>query len=339
MATAWDTTHRPTVAGQGALLTVAGLFAVPAVASTVLRLVPPTDDITALAASFIAYGLLAYAVVMACLLTALLRARRRAALAALTGLSALLAAGHLVWLGPLFVPNGRPVTSEPFTVLTLNLHAGAADPAVVADLANQADVVVLVETTPAAMTGLAAEGWDARFPHAIGDPRREGSNTAVFSRFRLSQARLLGRSNFSQWSVAVEVPDLGLVRLFAVHPCNPYCGGGRWYTEHEVIRAAVAAHGDGPLVVAGDFNAVAEQGPMQRLHRLGLRSATDLAGAGWLPTYPTGGPLPPLLPIDHVLVSERLTATAVTAATVPGTDHRGLLVRIAGASRGPEPDR
>jgi endonuclease/exonuclease/phosphatase (EEP) superfamily protein YafD len=329
-ATTWDTTRRSARTGQGALLAVAGLFAVPAVASTVLRLVPPTDDTTALAAAFIAYGLLAYAVVLLCLLVALVRARRRAALATLSGLTVLLTAAHLVWLGPLFVPNGRPVTTEPFTVLTINIRNGEADPAALADRAAEADVVVLVETTPAAQAGLAAQGWDARFPYAVGDPRREGSNTAVFSRFRLSRGTLLGRSNFNQWSVAVEVPDLGLVRLLAVHPCNPYCGGGRWDIEHEVVRAAVAAHGSGPLVVAGDFNAVAEQGPMQRLHRLGLRSATDLVGAGWLPTYPAGGLLPPLLPIDHVLLSDQLTATAVTALTVPGTDHRGLLVQVAG---------
>lgn len=328
VAAVWDT-RRSSATGQGLLLTVAGLFAVPAVASTVLRLVPPTDDTTALAAAFIAYGLLAYAVVLGCLLAALVRARRRAALAALVGLTALLTAGHLAWLGPLFVADRRPVRTEPFTVLTLNLYNGRADPAVVADLGERADVVVLVETTRAAQTGLAAEGWDDRFPYAVGDPRSEGSNTAVFSRYRLGRGSQLGRSNFSQWSVPVEVPEVGLVRLLAVHPCNPYCGGGRWHAEHEVVRAAVATHGSGPLVVAGDFNAVAEQGPMQRLHRLGLRSATDLAGAGWLPTYPTGGLLPPLLPIDHVLVNERLTATAVTAITVPGTDHRGLLATIA----------
>jgi endonuclease/exonuclease/phosphatase (EEP) superfamily protein YafD len=328
--TAWDSTHRSSVAGQGVLLTMAGLFAIPAVATTVLRLVPPSDDTTALAAAFIAYGLLAYAVVLGCLLLALVRARRRSALAALTGLTALLTAAHLAWVGPLFVANHRPVATRPFTVLTLNLHAGEADPAVVADLGDQADLVVLLETTALAQTRLAAEGWDTRFPYAVGDPRDEGSNTAVFSRFRLSRGTILGRSNFSQWSVGVEVPDLGLLRLLAVHPCNPYCGGGRWHTEHEVVRAAVVANGTGPLVVAGDFNAVPDQGPMQRLRRLGLRSATDLVGAGWLPTYPAGGRLPPLLPIDHVLVNERLTATAVTTVTVPGTDHRGLLATLAG---------
>ena len=49
--TAWDTAHRPARTGQGILLTVAGLFANHAVASTVLRLVPPADDSTAQAAA------------------------------------------------------------------------------------------------------------------------------------------------------------------------------------------------------------------------------------------------------------------------------------------------
>lgn len=325
----WDSRSaaRP---GQALLLAAAGLFAVPAVASTVLYLVPPADDATALVASFVAYGLFAYAVVLVCLLVALVRARRRPALGGLALLTALLTAGHLAWLGPLFVPDLRPARTEAFTVLVLNVYNGAADPGAVAAVAAQADVAVLVETTAPLQTALAAEGIDERFPHVVGDPRTEGSNTAVFSRFRLSRGALLGRSNFAQWSLAVEVPDLGLVRLLAVHPCNPYCGGGRWAAEHEMVRAAVAAHGDGPLLVAGDFNAVDGHGPLQRLRRLGLRSATDLVGAGWIPTYPAGRALPPLLPIDHALVNDALTVTDLTAVTVPGTDHLGLLVTIAG---------
>ena len=83
-------------------------------------------------------------------------------------------------------------------------------------------------------------------------------------------------------------------------------------------------------MVPGDFNAVDEHGPLRQLRRLGLRSATDLAGAGWVPTYPAGRTIPPLLPIDHVLVNDRLTATGLRAFTVPGTDHRGLMATLAG---------
>ncbi len=63
---------------------------------------------------------------------------------------------------------------------------------------------------------------------------------------------------------------------------------------------------------------------MQALHRLGLKSATDVAGAGWLPTYPANRRIPPLLPIDHVLINEDLTATSVTSFALSGSDHRGL---------------
>lgn len=326
---AWDTRRAPG-RGQALLLTLAGLLAAPGVVSTVLYLVPPTDDATALVAAFLGYGVLAYAGALLSLLVALLRARRKRRLAVVAGLVALLTVGHLAWLGPLFVPDGRPAATRSFTLLTLNAYAGSADPAAVARLAETADIVVLVETTAALQQELAAEGFDERLPYAVGDPRDEGSNTAVFSRFRLGRGTLVGPSSFAQWSVPVEVPDLGLVRLLAVHPCNPYCGGGRWYSEHERLRRVVADHGEGPLVVAGDFNAVDGHGPMQRLRRLGLRSATDLTGGGWVPTYPADRTVPPLLPIDHVLVNSALTVTELTAATVPGTDHRGLLVTIAG---------
>lgn len=329
-ATTWDA-RRAHVPGQALLLTLAGLLAVPGVVSTVLYLVPPSDDATALVAAFVAYGVLAYAGALLCLLVALLRARRRLGPALAAGLLAVAMIGHLAWFGPLFVPDRRPAATRSFTLLTLNTYAGSAEPAAVARLAATADVVVLVETTAALQQELAAAGFDERFPYAVGDPRHGGSDTAVFSRFRLGRGTLVGPSSFAQWSVPAEVPDLGLVRLLAVHPCNPYCGGGRWSTEHARLRGVVADHGEGPLVVAGDFNAVDGHGPMQRLRRLGLRSATDLTGGGWVPTYPADRTLPPLLPIDHVLLNPALTATRQTAVSVPGTDHRGLLVTIAGS--------
>jgi endonuclease/exonuclease/phosphatase (EEP) superfamily protein YafD len=117
----------------------------------------------------------------------------------------------------------------------------------------------------------------------------------------------------------------------AVHPCNPYCGRNRWSAEHDVLRDAVIDNLDQPLIVAGDFNAVDDHGPMQALRRAGLKSATDVAGAGWIPTYPADGPLPPLLPIDHVMINSDLTATSISSFAINGTDHRGLFATLAGA--------
>jgi endonuclease/exonuclease/phosphatase (EEP) superfamily protein YafD len=325
-------TRRPSPAGQGVLLTVAGLLLVPATAATVMRLVPPTDDATALLASFIAYGVIGYAAALLCLVVALIRARRRLALAIVSAIVALLTALHVAWLGPLFVPDHRVARTPPFTVMSLNMYAGSADPAKVAETARQADVVILVEVTPRAVRALESMGWYQRFPYSVGNSERGVGGTAVFSRFRLSNAKRVGPSEFQQWMVTVDVPGIGPVQLLAVHPCNPYCGGGRWRSDHQLIRNTAAQSNDtAPMIIAGDFNAVPDHGPMQQLRRMGLRSVTDITGAGWLPTYPANRRLiPPLLPIDHVLLNDRLTATSVTTFAAAGSDHLGLLTTLAG---------
>jgi len=300
------------------------------VSTTVMRLVPPTDDATALLASFIAYGVIGYAFALLCLVVALVRARRRLALGICATVVALLTALHLAWLGPLFVPDHRVPRTSPFTVLSLNMYVGSADPADVAEAARQADIVILVEVTPGALRALEGRAWDQRFRYSVGGTQKGVGGTAVYSRFPLSQARLIGPTEFQQWALVVDVPGLGSVRLVAVHPCNPYCGGGRWRSDHQLINDAVAQDRNAPIIVAGDFNAVPDHGPMQQLRRMGLRGVDDVAGAGWLPTFPANRRIPPLLPIDHVLVNDRLTATSARTVAVDGTDHLGLITTLAG---------
>jgi endonuclease/exonuclease/phosphatase (EEP) superfamily protein YafD len=298
-----------------------------------MRVLPPTDDAPAQLAAFIPYGFIGYVVAVVCLLVALARARRRLVLTVITVCVAALTALHLAWLAPLFVKDHRPAAMPDFQLMSLNMLHGQADPREVASHAAQADIVILVEATPAALSGLTTLGWDERFPYSLGDLNDGYFNTAVYSRFPLSHGRLIGGgTSFQQWVTTVRVPNVGSIRLMAVHPCNPYCGGNRWNAEHEALRQTVIDNLDQPLVVAGDFNAVDDHGPMQALRRVGLKSATDVAGAGWLPTYPADGPLPPLLPIDHVMINKDLTATSVSSFAVSGTDHRGLLAMLARAA-------
>jgi endonuclease/exonuclease/phosphatase (EEP) superfamily protein YafD len=315
---------------QPLLFTVAGLALLPALAATALRVFPPADDMTAQLAAFIPYGLLGYLVALSCLLVALVRARHRSVPAVITVGVAVLTACHMAWLAPLFVNDHRAGSTAEFQLMSLNMYHSAADSRQVAERAAQADLVILVETTPSALTALNQFGWDKRFPYSLGEPRDGFSDTAVYSRFPLSRSTLIRGTTFQHWITTVRVPDIGRIRLIAVHPCNPFCGGDRWVTEHEVLREAVIDNLDQPLVVAGDFNAVDDHGPMQALRRAGLKSATDVAGAGWLPTYPANGPIPPLLPIDNVLINEDLTASSVTSFPVSGSDHRGLFATLAG---------
>jgi endonuclease/exonuclease/phosphatase (EEP) superfamily protein YafD len=329
-AATWDSQPwRPRF--QGLLFSIAGLALLPAIAATVMRVRPPADDATAQLASFIPYGLIGYLVALACLLVALLRARRRLVLTVITMGVAALTALQLAWLAPLFINDHRGATTPEFRLMSLNMFDGKADSRQVAERAAKADIVILVEATPDALLALKPFGWNQRFPYSLGDPKDGEFNTAVYSRFPLSHSSPIGGTSFQQWATTARVPKVGSVRLLAVHPCNPYCGGDRWAAEHQMLRDIVIDNLDQPLVVAGDFNAVDDHGPMQALRRLGLKSATDVAGAGWLPTYPADRPLPPLLPIDHVMINKGLTATSVTSFAISGTDHRGLFATLAGA--------
>lgn len=258
----------------------------------------------------------------------LLRARRRALLGALVGLVVVVLGMQVAWQLPFFVPDDRPVAGTTFGLLSLNTYKGQADAGQVVAAAQRADVVVLVEVTPAFLAILDSRGWRDRFPYDAGAYAGPVSNTVVFSRYPLTRSERFGSSSFDHWATTVDVPDVGPVALVAVHPCNPYCGGGQWADQHEDIQRVVEARLGQPLVVAGDFNAVPDHGPMQRLHRLGLRSVNDLLGTGWALTYPANRRLPPLLAIDHVLVDPALGVTALERVPVEGTDHVGLLTRI-----------
>jgi endonuclease/exonuclease/phosphatase (EEP) superfamily protein YafD len=261
---------------------------------------------------------------------ALLRARRRAVLAVTTVLTVTLLCCHLAWLAPLFISDQRPASTRPFTLMTLNTHQGVADPRQVAERASKADVVVLLEATPALFDGLQRHGWGQRFPYAIGELRGETGDTVLYSRFPLSNQAPLPDSEYQTWIANVDVPDIGTVRVIAAHPCNPFCGNNRFSMEHQELRGTADANLGVPLIVAGDLNAVDDHAPLRALRRDGLVSATDIVGAGWLPTYPANRTIPPLLPIDHVLVNRFLTATSISSFDVDGTDHRGLLAEIAG---------
>ncbi len=309
---------------------VALVLLVPALGTTLLRVFPPSDDGGALLASFVPYGLVLYALALVLLLVALVRARRRRPLAVLTVAVALLTGLHASWLAPFFVPDGRPVVGPSFTVLAQNVHLGMADTTRITQVAETADVVVLSETTRTFLRDLQTPAWDARYPYAVGDLSGPPTDTTVFSRYPLSDAHLLAGSTSPQWVMTLAVPGRTPVRLLGTHPCNPYCGGGAFARDHAVLEATVRADLGSPLVVAGDLNAIDDHAPLQRLHADGMRSAADLVGAGWVPTYPSDRGFPPLLPIDHVLVNDQLTATSLTTVRMPGSDHLGLLATLAG---------
>lgn len=332
---AWDS-RRHVRAGQGWLVTLGLLCALPATVATVLRVAPPTDDGPALLASFIPYGLVFWLPALLLIGVAALRARRSSAFARISLLLLTLVVlvgllASVAWQGPAWVPDRRPVATDPVTLVSLNVRAGGADPSAVAEAVAGADVAVFVEANPDWVEAL-PPSFREELPYAVGAPLQYSSGSVIFSRYPLTSSEALPASSFQQWSAVVDTPQLGSLRVVAVHPCNPFCGPGLWTAEHTELRQYLSRLDDTPTVVAGDFNAVDDHGPMQDLYADGWHSAADLVGAGYVRTYPADRRFPPLIGIDHVLVDAGLTVTALSTFEVAGTDHLGLRAVLAGTS-------
>lgn len=307
-----------------AALTTAARYLSPASA-------PTAPDTWGMVTAFTDYGLAGYAVALGLLGLGLVLRRSRTGVV-LTVSTLALSVLHGSWVGPAFVPGPRPAGAGPtIRVLSANLYFGRADSVTVAAAAREADVLVLTEVTVAARQRLRDLGVEQDLAYAGGGelPTRGPTGTLVLSRFPVRATRALpAEVGHQNWLVTLDVPGLGPLRVAAVHPSPPLRGRSTWAADHRLLRTALA-EGTGPTIAAGDFNAVPSHWPMRRLRADGFRSSVDLAGAGWRPTWPAGRRgLPPVVAIDHVLLSPGLTATAAGAQRIPGSDHLAVSATV-----------
>jgi endonuclease/exonuclease/phosphatase (EEP) superfamily protein YafD len=287
-----------------------------------------------MATAFVPFAMLGYAVAVGAALTARRLSRpgslRRASAPALV--VALLGVGlHAGLLVPAYV--GSHASGEPdLTVMTSNLRLGRADTAAVTRIATAeaADVIVLEELTPTALPGLAR--LRESYPYIAGGAAPGAYGTVVLSRYPLTQVRQLPVSK-GAWQMRVAAPTP--FWLIAVHTSQPLSAYADWGPDHAALRSAVTRL-DGPVVLAGDFNATLDHRPMRRLLGLGLSDAARQSNAGWQATWPVDegdGRLLPLglgvMTLDHVLFTSDFSAISTSTHVVPRSDHLALVARLA----------
>lgn len=306
--------------GLGWALTAAGSAAVVFYAIPSLQLL---NRVTVMASAFIPYGLPAFA--GAAVIFGTSNKRRLWPLAAAAVAGAVL----LAWWAKPYWPAPAPASGgDSLTLLTMNLrcnHSGTSDLAALAQRTGP-DVVV-VQGFDSTQRSALGDAWSQALPHSTFHPmsRQSGCGTLVASRTPL---RTLSAPEDAQPVVEVDRPG-GPVVLLPVDLPTPTNGVTPWLDAFAHLSEAVKAHRDRPLVVAGDFNAVREHEPLRRLLKdTGLRDAAEVAGAGWTPTFPSRSWHPPLLGLDHVLVSAPLGASEVRTEAIVGQEHRSLIVRI-----------
>ena len=90
----------------------------------------------------------------------------------------------------------------------------------------------------------------------------------------------------------------------------------------------LAERGQGPLIMAGDFNATRYHRPFRELLATRVRDAHVSRGRGFARTWPQFRRVPAFALLDHVLVSEDIAVTSVTEAHAPGSDHRAVVAAL-----------
>ena len=222
-------------------------------------------------------------------------------------------------------------SSEPVSVLSSNLEFGgaSADDVVKAVRDHSADVVVLVELTPQAVSRLKAAGLEKELPYAVGHAEAGTTGAMIRSRWPLSlldPGQGVDGSLFSEPYARVERPA-GAFGIKAIHTRQPIVTARGWHQDLDRIREwQLAQPTEEPLLLAGDFNA-SQSHPAFRSMLEGLTDAHRATGGGWVRTWPQGRRIPPFVQLDHIL-GRGVTATAAGVVPVRGTDHAAVWATV-----------
>jgi endonuclease/exonuclease/phosphatase family metal-dependent hydrolase len=244
-------------------------------------------------------------------------------------------------VGPRAVPYRQPPAAGPvLRVLTANLLVGRAEAKVIVELVggHHADVLFVQELTDEAEARLQQAGLDDLLPHRVTQTVRRGTRGSIYARYPLRGGPPAGPVSAARCTARLDLPSGQFVELTCIHaapPRPPWSPAtARWRSQ----LAALPAPGDGPQIIAGDFNATLDHAQFRQLLRRGYVDAASQAGHGLSFTWGRRpGRRPALLAIDHVLIDRRCAVITTSAHWVAGSDHRALFaeLRLPAPSRDP----
>lgn len=293
------------------------LYAVPSVQMAHPRAV--------MASAFIPYGIVAWLGAAVMFLIAGQRWFKLMGVLALAGFAI-----QAQWAQPYWPRESTP--SDPdFTVLSLNLRCNPVG------LDELAETIETIEPDLVVLQGVGGGAWnrlqEADWPQNYRErtfhpmPHLATCGSRVFSRAPLMA---LTEPTVPQ-PVLRAALDSGPVLILPVDIPTPDDGLGPWSEAYTTLGDAVAEHVGEPMLLAGDFNAVREHVPMRRLmDQAGLRDAAEASGVGWLPTFPANRAFPPLIALDHVLVSRDLGVADVETVRIGENAHVAVIAHLEG---------
>ena len=234
---------------------------------------------------------------------------------------ALVGAATAAWATFTVIDDGacaiQPDTGTTLRLLTFNVWAGNYEDNLIDEriVAFNPDIIVMQEFGQAQLP--LKDVLRDRYPHQADCANDRGCRLALFARMPWEATSTLGRAEGAPPILSARFAATGDRPAFTVvsaHMARP-TDGWDWQAS-DLSRLANEITGlEGPLIVAGDFNATPWS---YALH--GFRERTGLCGApGYRPSWPSW--LDAVgLPIDQVFVSEGLGVTAEVLQPA-GSDH------------------
>lgn len=163
----------------------------------------------------------------------------------------------------------------------------------------------------------------------------EGPGLALVSKFPIEKAevRKYGKSNHPRIFADVQINGK-LVHLIIAHPTTPQTESSFRERDKEIrILAEEIAKLDGTKILIGDLNCSQWSPAFKPLVLTGLKDSQQ--GYGPQPSWParTGRfidkmPIPPMVPIDHVLITGDICVTNRVAGPPLQSDHLPVFVRL-----------
>ncbi|MEU6301414.1 endonuclease/exonuclease/phosphatase family protein [Streptomyces chartreusis] len=237
--------------------------------------------------------------------------------------------GALAWFiepyGRTTQPAGPPVAS--FRVLTSNVEFGQAADALAAAVRRAKPDIVFVQECDAGCDDTLRKELGGDYPHRAATVLAGSKGSLVLSRFPLDAADDVPGTMAMPGAVA-DVRG-NAVRLQLAHPMPPLPGRTDvWRRELGELRDFAAEDHRTPLVLAGDFNASQDHAAFRRILDTGMQDAARLDGHDRTPSWPARTTPTFGVQIDHVLLSEDFSASAVRFLDLAGTDHRALVADL-----------
>ncbi|MBI1287933.1 MAG: hypothetical protein GC178_10170 [Flavobacteriales bacterium] len=217
--------------------------------------------------------------------------------------------------------------SEDFKIGEFNLYHGNPTPEAAIETLRNANVdVFTIQELNADWNSMMDAAFEENYPFKVVDPWGQCCyGIGLYSKFPILTYEIvvLGRTPAIKAIIDIRGRHTMVISLHTRPPIAPNETPER--NEQLEKVAEMAAESEIPCIVLGDFNIVPWDGKFKDFLKIGnLKAVRD----GFQATYPMDLGVP-LIPIDHITYSGNLIPTSCEAVTIPGSDHRGLVVGFA----------